>query len=88
MTCDNSHFISSLYIYLGLTIMFPVTFRILFYTSKMPKYVKNLNDRSIYTKLWKVAEKYLMNPTMSISLLEKLDKSVYITRKARPQLEL
>ena len=49
MTYGNSHFTSSLYFFfLGLTIMFPVTFRISIYTSKMPKYVKNLKDGSVY----------------------------------------
>jgi hypothetical protein len=28
----------------------------------------------VYAKLWKIIEKYSMNPRMSISLLEKLDK--------------
>ena len=59
--------------------MFPITFRISFYSSEIPSYRKEIKGRKYnqsHGKLWK----YLMNSVMSIHLLNKLDKLIYISR--------
>jgi hypothetical protein len=56
--------------------MFPITFWIPFYSSEIPTYRKEIKGRKYnqsYGKLWK----YVMNPAMSIHLIDKLDKLMY-----------
>lgn len=65
--------------FLGLTIMFPITFRISFYSSEIPTYRKEIKGRK-YNQSYGKLSKYLMNPAMSIHLLDKLDKLIYISR--------
>ena len=58
--------------------MFPVTFQSRLIPKKCQHIVKIKTQ--IYTKLWKGVEKYLMNPTISICLLDCSTNGLYYSK--------